>query len=197
MYWPEPKDTCSVCRIRPAVVDHIYFCSRCGRALNQATLKALVKTIVCLLPEVLALVVILAVLPASGHANWWLVIPVVVLALPRSRYVFARSATRSIERYIEQSGMAQVWSAEFVIERAREDDAYVRNAIRREAIALAIVLTPELEEALRGQRHPRDLSDRDIVNIRPAVEAAMKRDRDRQAALGIEATLPRGDDPAC
>ena len=140
--------------------------------------------------------VILAVLPASGQANWWLIIPV-VLALPRIRYVFARSATRSIERYIEQSGLAQVWRAEFEIEQARESAAHVRNAIRREAIVLGIPLTPELEEALRGQRHPQDLSDQDIIAIRPAVEAAMKRDRDQKAALGIAAALPRGDDPAC
>ena len=146
-----------------------------------------------MLPELLALVVILAVLPASGQSNWWLIIPVVVLALPRIRYVFARSATRSIE----QSGLAQVWSAGSEIKQAQESDAYVGNAIRREAVVLAIPLTPELEKALNGQRHPRDLSDQDINIIWPAVEAAMKRDRDRQAALGIQAALPRGDDPAC
>ena len=93
--------------------------------------------------------------------------------------------------------MAHVWRAKFEVERARGEDAYVRNAIRHEASALAIPLTPELEKALSGQRHPRDLSDQDIKIIWPAVEAAMKRERDQKAALGIEATLPRGDDPAC
>ena len=121
----------------------------------------------------MALIVILAVLPASGQANWWLIIPVVGLSLPGIRYVFARSATRSIERYIEQSGLAQVWSAGFEIKQAQEGDASVRNTIRREAIALAMPLTPELGKALSRQRHPRDQSDQDINIIWLAVEAAL------------------------
>ena len=93
--------------------------------------------------------------------------------------------------------MAQVWSAGFEIKQAQDGDASVRNTIRREAIALAMPLTPELEKTLSGQRHPRDLSDQDMNIIWPAVEAAVKRDRDQQTALGIAAALPRGDDPAC
>lgn len=149
-----------------------------------------------LLPELLAILVILAVLPAAGQPNYWLVIPVVLIAVPRIRYIFARTANRAIDRYINDSGITQVWSAEFGIKRAQESAAYVRNAIRREAISLEIPLTPELEKALNGVIHQRDLSDRDMEIIWPAVEAAMKRDRDKQAALGIEAALPRGDDPA-
>ena len=93
--------------------------------------------------------------------------------------------------------MAQVWSAGFEIKQAQEGDASVRNTIRREAIALAMPLTPELEKALSRQRYPRDLSDQDIKIIWPAVEAAVKRDRDRQTALGIAAACPAGDDPVC
>lgn len=195
MYWPEPRDTCSVCQIRPATRAHIYFCARCNHYTNRAVVKALARTGFRLLPELLALIVILAVLPSSGQPNFWLIIPVALLSLPMIRYVFARTARRSVDRYIERSGMAHVWRAKFEVERARGEDAYVRNAIRREAIALAIPLTPELKKALSGQRHPRDLSDQDIRIIWPAVEAAMKRERDQKAASASKPPCPAGTTP--
>ncbi len=197
MHWPKPRQICSLCQIRPPEPAKIYFCARCNRKINQAIRKALVTTAAGLLPELMALLVILAVLPTYGQSNYWLVIPVVALAVPRIRYIFVRTANRAVNQYINDSGIPQVWSAEFEIKHARESAAHVRNAIRHEAIALAIPLTPQLEKVLNGEIHQRELSDRDMDLIWPAVEAAMKRERDKQAALGIEAALPRGDDPTC
>ena len=186
-----------MCYIRPPAPGKIYFCDRCDRVTNRATLRALAAATICLLPELLALLVVLAVLPSSGQPNHWLVIPVILLAVPRIRYVFARTVNRVIDQYIDESGIYQVWVAEQEVERTQKQQASTRDAIRREATALAIPLTPELEKALNGEIHPQDLSDRDIYTIWPAVVTAMKRDRDRAAALGIDANLPRGDDHVC
>ena len=186
-----------MCYIRPPAPGKIYFCTQCDLATNQATLRALIATAVCLLPELLALLVILAVLPASGQPNHWFVIPVILLAVPRIRYVFARTVNRVIDQYIDDSGIFQVWISEENVKHTQKQQTSSRDAIRREATALAIPLTPELEKALNGEIHPQDLSDRDICTIWPAVKVAIKRDHDLQAALGIDANLPRGDDPVC
>lgn len=186
-----------MCYIRPPAPGKIYFCAQCHGVTNQATLRALAATTICLLPELLALLVILAILPASGQPNHWLVIPIILLAVPRIRYVFASTVNRVIDRYIDDSGIYHVWIAEFTVKHDQERDACIRNAVRREAIALGIPLTPNLEKLLNGEIQPEDLSDRDIDALSPAVAAAMKRHDDRAAALGIDANLPRGDDPVC
>ena len=173
------------------------FCRQCNQSTDRAVLKALTKTFLSLLPELVALSLIITVLPASGHSNYWLIIPVVLLALPRGWYVLNSTFLTTVDHYISQSGIAHVWEAQLVVKDSQAAWADVGAAIRREARALAIPLTTELEEALNGQRHPQDLSDRDYQTIRPAVAAAMKRERDRQAAYGIDAGLPRGDHPAC
>ena len=58
-------------------------------------------------------------------------------------------------------------------------------------------MSPELEEALRGERHPQDLPDADLTAVQPAVEAVIKRQRQRDEAYGIDAGLPHGTDPVC
>ncbi|MCY4418212.1 MAG: hypothetical protein OXE87_18160 [Chloroflexi bacterium] len=136
---------------------------------------------------------ITTVLPASGQANHWLIIPVILLSLPRGWYILNRTSLNTVDHYISQSGVAHFWEAQSEVRRAQQVAANTGASIRRAASTLDIRLTPELEEALNGMRHPRNLSDRDYFTILPAIKAATKRDQDREAAYGVEAAYPMGN----
>ena len=90
-----------------------------------------------------------------------------------------------------------VWEVQRYLSEEQRHMADFRAEIRREAVARGIPLSWELEEALRGERSPKDLSDADYDAVYPAVEAVDKRRRQRDEAYGIDAALPFGSDPVC
>lgn len=171
------------------------FCERCNLKVFGLVMKACGKTTLRMLPEIAALVLIVFVLTPVSHHFSWLIIPVLCVGIPRGWLTLTKLLERVTEEYA--SRYDHVWYVEGYIKGMQENAAQFRDEMRREIVAQSIPLSPELEEALRGERHPQDLSDADLEAIQPAVEAVIKRHQQRQELYGIEAGLPAGTDAIC
>ena len=127
--------------------------------------------------------------------SYLLLVPVLCVALIRGYIIFRRRSDLAMREFLRRS--MPVWEVQRYLAEEHQYMADFRAEIRREAVARGIPLSWELEEALRGERRPEDLSDADYDAVYPAVEAVDKRRRQRDEAYGIDAGLPFGSDPVC
>ena len=192
----DDKDTtlCELCADRQAAPGDTY-CAQCNLEVFWVLLKALGRTALRLAPEAAALAAIIFVLPAIGHPHSWLTIPVLCVGIPRAWWTLRKQVHRTTRESADRH--RHVWYAQGYIEGIQEAAANLRADLRREIVAQSIPLSPELEEALRGERHPQDLTDSDLTAIQPAVEAVIKRHQQQREAYGIDAGLPYGTDAVC
>ena len=173
------------------------FCERCNLKVFGLIMKALGKTMVRMIPEIAALVIIIFVLTPLANQFSWLVIPVLCVGIPRGWLTLTKLVERVTEEYASRYGYAHVWYVRGYVRGIQERAGRFRDEIRREMVAQSIPFSLELEEALRGERHPQDLPDGDLEAIQPAVEAVVKGHQQRQDSYGIEAGLPSGTDAVC
>ena len=171
------------------------FCERCNLKVFGLVLKAFGKTTLRMIPEITALIIIIFVLTPVAHQFSWLVIPVLCVGIPRGWMTLTKLLERVTEEYARRYD--HVWYVQGYIKGIQEYEAQFRDEIRQEMVAQSIPFSPELEEALRGERHPQDLPHADLEAIQPAVEAVIKRHKRRQDLYGIEAGLPSGTDAIC
>lgn len=127
-------------------------------------LTALGRTALGLILEAAALAIIILLLPAIGHQQSWLTIPVLCVGIPRAWWTL-RKELRQVAHECAQG----------YIKGLREAQAEFREELRREIAARYIPVSPELDEALRGARHPQDLPESDLTAIQPAVAVVVRR----------------------
>ena len=145
---------CKLCADRQAAPGDTY-CARCNLGVFRVLLKALGRTALRLAPEAAALATIIFVLPAIGHPHSWLTIPVLCVGIPRAWWTLRKQVHRTARESADRH--RHVWYAQGHIEGIQVTAANLRADLRREIVAQSIPLSPELEEALRGERHPQDL----------------------------------------
>ena len=130
-------------------------CNQCNLGVFWVLLKALGRIALRLAPEAAALAAIIFVLPAIGHPHSWLTIPVLCVGIPRAWWTLRKQVHRTARESADRH--PHVWYAQGYIEGVQEAATNLRADLRREIVAQSIPLSPELEEALRGERHPQDL----------------------------------------
>ena len=156
---------------------------------------ALGRTALPLIPEAGALAIILLFLPAIGHPHSWLTIPVLCVGIPRAWWTLGQQLRQVAHEYAHRYGHVQY--AQGYIEGLWKAQAEFREELCREIVARSIPVWPELDEALRGERHPQDLPEPDLTAIQPAVAVVVRRHQQWEEAYGINAGLPYGTDRVC
>lgn len=185
---------CLLCEHQETRPGHIY-CDRCSLRVFRIIVTALGRTALRLIPEAAALAIILLLLPAIGHPHSWLTIPVLCVGIPRAWWMVGKQTERVAHEYVHR--YSHVRHAQGYVLELQKGKAEFDEELRREIAARSIPISPELDEALHGRRHPDDLPAADQAAILPAVEAVVKRRRQREDAYGIEAGLPHGTDAVC
>ncbi len=187
-------DYCEICRASPARQGKIYcdawlsatfflFCRASGTAARR------------LAPEAWALLVILFFVPTFSYCVLLFLIPVLWVGARHCVVLYRRQVVVEIGEFLFRS--FPVWEAQQYLAEIQRGKAEVRAELRREVVTLGIPLSREMDEVLRGERRLNELPHCDYYAIQQAMEAVVKRHRQREEAYCIEAALPYGTDPVC
>ena len=187
-------DRCESCEVSPARSGHTW-CEECWSWACRTSRLVADETARRLVPEGWTFFIILFWAPAFDFRLLLLLIPLLCVAVIRGYVIFRRRSDLVMLEFLGRS--MSVWEAQRCLSEEQQYMADFRAEMRREAVVRGIPLSGELEDALRGERSPEELSGADYDAVYPAVEAVDNRRRQRNEAYGIDAGLPFGSDPAC